>query len=128
MHAHALSPAPISAGNVVLVDVLPNLDPDQARAYLRGIESAVQLEWHWPFVENILGRLPELQHSAANLRVPVHAIGGSRGNFDARALERFLQLVPNASVRVIDGASHLVARDRPHELAAALLECLALPA
>lgn len=109
---------------VVLVDVLPTLDPERARVYLRGLESERGMRLHWPLNENILGRLDQLQRATAELRVPVHVISGSRGNTDPVAFKSFLQLVPHATLRVIDGAGHLVARDRPAELAAVLLDCL----
>jgi pimeloyl-ACP methyl ester carboxylesterase len=111
---------------VVLVDVVPNLDADRARTYLRGIEAKLQRRWHWPLNEDILGRVEELQRAAASLRVPVHLIRGSHGNLDPAALDHFLRLVPSATLSVVNGAGHLVARDRPHELARALLDFIEL--
>ena len=115
---------------VVLVDVLPNPDPDRTRTYLRGLEPRAQRQLHraltsWPLIEDILSRRDELLSATASLTVPLLVIRGSLGRIDSSAAERFTELVPSATFAVIPGAGHLVAHDCPNELADELLSFLA---
>ncbi len=110
---------------LVLVDVLP--DPELtafARVYLRGVEAKLGRELFWPLIEDILARGDDGQRMLAALRTPIGLVRGSHGNIAPPVVERFLQLAPSAMVRVVEGAGHLVARDRPYELALALVDIL----
>jgi pimeloyl-ACP methyl ester carboxylesterase len=78
--------------------------------------------WEWALIEDILSRPQELRRAAASLDVPVTLVrGGASPVFPARDVARFRMLVPEAAVHVVPGAGHLVARDRPDELATAIL-------
>jgi len=114
---------------LVLVDVQPDPDPVRTRRFLRGIESALapgrRTRWEWALIEDVLSRPHELREAAASLDVPVTLVrGGDSPVFHARDAARFRSSVPEAVVRVVPGAGHLVARDRPDDLATAVLDHL----
>jgi pimeloyl-ACP methyl ester carboxylesterase len=114
---------------LVLVDVVPDPDPAHARAFLRRLEvdgsPSRAPQWEWALVEDILSRSVELRQAAAALRVPVTLVHGTASEVfrDADA-QRFREVVGHMVLRDVEGAGHLVARDRPDELADALLEHL----
>jgi pimeloyl-ACP methyl ester carboxylesterase len=113
---------------VVLVDVQPDPDPAPTRRFLRDLESRAssrRAPWNWALIEDVLSRPQQLRDAAASLDVPVTLVrGGASPAFPDRDVARFTALVPEATVHVVPGAGHLVARDRPEELAAALLSHL----
>ena len=113
---------------VVLVDVQPDPDPAPTRRFLRDLESRAPSRrpaWNWALIEDVLSRPQQLRDAAASLDIPVTLVrGGASPAFPAHDVARFTTLVPGAAVHVVPGAGHLVARDRPEELAAALLEHL----
>ena len=93
---------------LVLVDVVPNPDPDLARSWL---DEQGLLGRYPEMVEDILASGPELRATAETLEaleVPVLLVRGGRSPLaDGDAL-------PTVTV---PGAGHLVARDAPAELA-----------
>jgi pimeloyl-ACP methyl ester carboxylesterase len=116
---------------VVLVDVVPDPNPVENGFYQRlesGGAAPTAPYRYLPLIEDILGRAEELRRAAAELRVPVCLVRGSAGYVDSAVVEGFVQLVPSATVRIVQGAGHLVARERPHELANVLLDILEQPA
>lgn len=110
---------------LVLIDVIPDPDPVRARRHL-GADERRSTDRRgrkppWSLIEDILGRGEELRDAAAALHAPVTSIRGtSSWAIDADDQQRFSLLVPQASLVTIDGSGHLVARDRPAELADAL--------
>ena len=103
---------------LVLVDVVPDPDPDRTRRFLAplGMDSS-------PLVEAILGRRDRLREIAAGLKLPVLAIrAGERLEHPDDDADRFARLLPHAAFATVAGAGHLVARDKPVELAALLAD------
>ncbi len=101
---------------LVLVDVIPDPDPDRTRRFLAplGMDQS-------PLVEDILGRRDRLREIAASLTLPVLAIrAGERTGYSDDDADRFARLVPHAAITTVAGAGHLVAKDKPIELAALL--------
>jgi pimeloyl-ACP methyl ester carboxylesterase len=114
---------------MVLVDVIPDPDPTRARRHLRAArrlpKSHHRPEPPWSLIEDVLCRSNELRNAAAAVRAPITLIRGtSSWAIDAEDQQRFSNLAPQASLVTIEGAGHLVARDRPDELAEALLDHL----
>jgi pimeloyl-ACP methyl ester carboxylesterase len=107
---------------VVLVDVIPNLDPSRVRSYLR--ELGHELADH-PIVDDVLGHLGELRAAMRGVEgVPILLVRGGRSPMTDADVKGFLQLVPGARVELVQRAGHLVARDAPSELATFLLALL----
>jgi pimeloyl-ACP methyl ester carboxylesterase len=105
---------------LVLVDVVPDPDPDRTRRFLAplGMDQS-------PLVEDILGRGDRLREIAASLTLPVSAIrAGERTEYSDDDADRFARLVPHAAITTVAGAGHLVAKDKPIELAALLASFL----
>ena len=101
---------------LVLVDIIPDPDPDRTRQFLAplGMDQS-------PLVEDILGRRDRLREIAASLTLPVLAIrAGERTGYSDDDADRFARLVPHAAFTTVAGAGHLVAKDKPIELAALL--------
>jgi pimeloyl-ACP methyl ester carboxylesterase len=74
-----------------------------------------------PLVEDILGRRDRLREIAASLTLPVLAVrAGERTGYSDDDADRFARLVPHAAIATVAGAGHLVAKDKPVELAALL--------
>ncbi|WP_410677043.1 alpha/beta fold hydrolase [Amycolatopsis sp. cmx-4-68] len=104
-----------SVAGLVLVDVVPELDPGRARRFLA---DGGLLEAHAELVDDILAQVPRLRQVMAQLDVPVLLVRGDSGSpvTDGDA-DRLLRVVPHAAVTRIRGAGHLVARDQPVALA-----------
>jgi pimeloyl-ACP methyl ester carboxylesterase len=101
---------------LVLVDVVPDPDPDRTRRFLAplGMDKS-------PLVEDILGRRERLQEIAASLKLPVLAIrAGERAEHPDSDADRFARLLPHAAITTVAGAGHLIAKEKPIELAALL--------
>jgi pimeloyl-ACP methyl ester carboxylesterase len=112
---------------LVLVDVTPDPDPVRARTHLHSIQGGSANNGRrrpsWAIIDDILERGEQLRDVAAALCAPVTSIRGtSSWAIDADDQQRFASVVPHASLVTIEGAGHLVARDRPAELADALLD------
>jgi pimeloyl-ACP methyl ester carboxylesterase len=110
---------------IVLVDVVPDPDPERSRRYLRRIESKSR-PWSWTLIEDILAQAGSLRDAASRSNVPIALVWGEHGRVADADRARFRALVPGALERRIAGAGHLVARDRPSQLAEVLLELLSL--
>lgn len=103
---------------VVLVDVVPTMDPTRVREFLSG---APDFGSYVEIVEDILARIPQLGQAAAVLDMPVLLVrAGERTPVADAYVDEFLRLVPHAAVHRIAGAGHLVAGECPGELAAVL--------
>jgi pimeloyl-ACP methyl ester carboxylesterase len=104
-----------SVAGLVLVDVVPDPDPARVRTFLDSDGRNMSRDF---LVDDILGRAESLRAAAESLNLPVLAVrAGSRGALPDEDEDRFLKLVPHASIVSIEGAGHLVARDKPIELA-----------
>jgi pimeloyl-ACP methyl ester carboxylesterase len=101
---------------LVLVDVVPDPDPDRTRRFLAplGMDQS-------PLVDDILGRRDRLREIAASLTLPILAIrAGERTGYLDDDADRFARLAPHAAIITVAGAGHLVAKEKPIELAALL--------
>lgn len=108
---------------LVLVDVVPDPDPDQTRRFLSPLGMA-----ETPLVADILGRAEGLRAIAARLSLPILAVrAGQRNGMDDSDAERFATLVPHARIVTVPDAGHLIAREKPAELAGLLAEFLTSP-
>ena len=112
---------------LVLIDVVPDPDPIRSRQHLGAIELGETTgraeTWDWTLIEDILRRADDLCRVAAALHGPVTLIRGSSSwALDADDQQRFSTIVPHAALVTIRGAGHLVAQDRPDELADAIFD------
>ncbi|HZZ47802.1 MAG TPA: alpha/beta hydrolase [Pseudonocardia sp.] len=105
---------------VVLVDVVPNLEPARACRFLR--EAGV-LDRHSDLVDDVLVQIPRLSHGLAAFDRPVLLVRGGPGSavVDEDVIG-LLRLAPHAEVAAIPAAGHLVARDQPAALARIIAE------
>ena len=115
--------APSIAG-LVLVDVVPDPDPERARAGLADILPPHSAKWS--LIDDILGRADELRAAARAVAQPTLLVRASE-SFSMRAEDtrRLRALLPQLEEVVIEQCGHLVAQERPQELSAALLAFLA---
>ncbi|KOV11672.1 hypothetical protein ADK60_34135 [Streptomyces sp. XY431] len=100
---------------LVLVDVVPCLDPSRVRRFLAagGLTGAYTL-----LVEDILGQVPRLRRITAELDLPVLLVHGDTGSsVTAEDIDQLLCLAPRTTVRSVRGAGHLIAREQPAALA-----------
>ena len=94
---------------LVLVDVVPDPDPDRTRRFLAplGMDQS-------PLVEDILGRRDRLRKIAASLTLPVLAIrAGERTGYSDDDADRFAKLVPHAAITVVAGAGTWLPKTTP---------------
>ena len=108
---------------VVLVDVMPELDPERARAYLRSLESD-RRSWNWALIEDIFTQAGALRDAVVRSTSPLALVSGEHGGVSEADRARLRALAPRLVERQVAGAGHLVARDRPDELADVLLDLL----
>lgn len=123
LQASARSTSAGRVAAVVLVDVVPDPDPERSRAYLRSIESQHH-RWNWGLVDDILAQAGALREAAARSTVAIALVRGEHGRVDEQDRARLRALVPSVVERLVAGAGHLVARDRPEQLADALIDVL----
>ncbi len=100
---------------LVLVDVVPCLEPSRVRRFLAagGLQGA-----HTELVENILGQVPRLRQATAELDLPVLLVHGDNGSsLTGEDIDQLLSLAPHTTVRPVHGAGHLIARHQPVALA-----------
>ncbi|MEV6877472.1 alpha/beta fold hydrolase [Amycolatopsis sp. NPDC051128] len=100
---------------LVLVDVVPGLDPGRVRRFLA---AGGLLDPHAGLVEDILARVPRLREVTARLGLPVLMVRGGDGSpVTDDDVDGLLRQAPHAAVTRIREAGHLIARDRPVALA-----------
>lgn len=105
---------------VILVDVVPCLNPPRVRHFLSALPATNPYS---PLVEDILTHVPHLEQITAALDLPIHLIHGDTGSALAKEdITRLLGLAPSATVRTIPNAGHLIAREQPAALAQAILD------
>jgi pimeloyl-ACP methyl ester carboxylesterase len=110
----------VKVAGLVLVDVVPNLEPDRVRRFLA---AGGLLDAHAALVDDILAHGPRLERVTSALELPVLLVrGGSGSPLTDDDADRLLRLTPHAAVTRIPGAGHLVARDRPVALADAIAD------
>jgi pimeloyl-ACP methyl ester carboxylesterase len=108
---------------LVLVDVVPCLNPDRVRGFL---SAGGLLGRFTEIVEDILTQVPRLEQITAELGLPFLLVHGDTGSsLTAEDIDRLTGLAPHAEVRLVPGAGHLIARDHPIALARALVEVAA---
>mgnify|MGYP003677486508 CR=1 FL=1 len=115
----ALENAGKHVAGLVLVDVTPAPNAARARAYLapRGGLGAS------PIVEDILARADMMTRRVSQLRLPIMLVcAGKPSPLHDDDREHFLSIAPHASIRTLDKAGHLIARDAPDDLADLIAE------
>lgn len=114
---------PAGVAGLVLVDVVPDPDPALTRAGLSRVLPPQAPQWC--LVDEILARAEALRAVAKAVTQPTLVVRAAdsfaMGAVDTR---RLLGLIPQAKEVVIPGCGHLVAQERPRELAALLLTFL----
>lgn len=103
---------------IVLVDVIPDPDPDRVRAFLRTTTPPLDQS---PLVDDILGQAEHLSKACAMVDVPLLLVVAGKGAITASDISRLNNRVDDFDFVRIPDASHLVARDQPDALADALL-------
>jgi pimeloyl-ACP methyl ester carboxylesterase len=100
---------------LVLVDVVPDFEPDRVRRYLatcEGVDADAEI------IDDIFAQLPRLRQSIEKVDLPILLVrGGGESPVTDEDVDGLLRPAPHATVTCIQGAGHLVARDRPVELA-----------
>ena len=108
---------------LVLVDVVPCMNPDRVRGFL---SAGGLLGRYSEVVEDILAQVPHLEQITAQLDMPVLLVHGDSGSsLIAEDIDRLASFAPQAEVRLVPGAGHLIARDQPTALARVLAEVTA---
>jgi pimeloyl-ACP methyl ester carboxylesterase len=100
---------------LVLVDVVPCLDPVRVRRFLAagGLDHA-----YTELVDDILAHVSWLRQITAELDLPILLVRGDHGSaVTDDDLDQLLSLAPSVTVRTAHGAGHLIARERPVTLA-----------
>jgi pimeloyl-ACP methyl ester carboxylesterase len=97
---------------VVLVDVVPDVDPARAREYLRTIERRGG-HLDWTFVEEILSCRSMLTEAASRVTAPMILIRGAHGLVREDDVVALRAARSALAVHTVAGAGHLVARDQP---------------
>lgn len=111
---------------LVLVDVVTHLDPVRVRTYLNSLRDGYG---ELPLVSDAINRREQLENSADALSaLPTLLVRGESSALSSEECRLFFEKVPHATTTDIQGAGHLVARDAPQALAAAILEYLGSPA
>ncbi|WP_306361997.1 alpha/beta fold hydrolase [Nocardia sp. CC227C] len=107
---------------LVLVDVVADVDPARARRFLA---DAGVLDGYTELVDDILAQLPRLRQLTAALDLPIRLVrAGTDTPLSDDDVTRFRDTAPHAAVTEVPQAGHLVARDQPAALAAAIAaEC-----
>ncbi|MER7849049.1 alpha/beta hydrolase [Kitasatospora sp. NPDC096077] len=104
---------------LVLVDVVPCLEPSRVRRFLAaaGLHGT-----RTELVEDILTQVPRLRQVTAELALPILLVHGDHGSsLTDEDIDRLLRLAPHTTVRPLQGAGHLIARDQPVALARAVI-------
>ena len=102
-----------ACAGLVLVDVGPAPDPVATRAYLATVGMS-----EMPLINDILSHRGTFTAIIKRLQLPILVVrAGDETRLRLSDIHDFLALAPHASVVEIPGASHLVARDKPDELA-----------
>jgi len=114
----ALADAAVEArvAGLVLVDVFPDPDPERTRRFLSplGMDTS-------PLVADILGRRDRLREITRGLCLPILAIrAGQRTGLADPDADRFRELAPHAQIVSVANSGHLIAKEKPDELAALL--------
>ncbi|MFI5586356.1 alpha/beta fold hydrolase [Amycolatopsis sp. NPDC051758] len=114
-----------AVSGVVLVDVVAQLDPVRVRHQLNQVRDGYG---DLPLVLDVLSRDPQLVAGTRGLTdLPTLLVCGELSALTEQDRRRFTDQVPHATVTTVPGASHLVARDAPAELARLLLDHLNSP-
>jgi pimeloyl-ACP methyl ester carboxylesterase len=103
---------------LVLVDVVPDLDPDRVRRFLaaNGV-----LDGHTAIVDDTLAQVPRFRRIVAESDVPLLLVRGGNGSaITDDDVDRLPRIAPHATVTCVPEAGHLVARDQPVALAEAI--------
>ncbi|GAA2810886.1 hypothetical protein GCM10010441_39410 [Kitasatospora paracochleata] len=104
---------------LVLVDVVPCLEPSRVRRFLASVSLSGA---HTELVEDILAQVPLLRQVTAELDLPVLLVHGDNGSsLTDDDIDQLLRLAPHTTVRPIQGAGHLIARHQPVALAQAII-------
>jgi len=106
------------AAGLVLVDVVPDPDPQRVRAFLNRSSGGLG---DLPLVTEILEHSEVLRAAARCLMLPVMLVRGEQSAMTDEEVERLRAAVPQLRVATVKGAGHLVARDAPQGLSAELL-------
>ncbi|MFC4375367.1 alpha/beta fold hydrolase [Nocardia halotolerans] len=100
---------------LVLVDAVSTMNPERVLEFLT---TTIDHSPYTELVEDLLARIPQLGRATDVLDVPILLIrADGKSPIDDDDVDRFVRLAPHTTVVPIEGARHLVARDRPEDLA-----------
>jgi pimeloyl-ACP methyl ester carboxylesterase len=108
---------------LMLVDVVPDPDPQRTRAWLEERQLGDRAEYSSELVEDILGRRQELLRIAAGLERPLALAWAGVSPVADDDVDRLRAANPRVTVHRVPAAGHLVARDAPDELARIIHDC-----
>ncbi|MFE3542700.1 alpha/beta fold hydrolase [Nocardia sp. NPDC059177] len=99
---------------LILVDAVPNSEPERVRAWLseRGL-----LDQYAELTEDILSSGPELHTAATASNLPILLVRAGRSPIDGADFDRFRAANRRITLTVLPEAGHLVAQEAPAELA-----------
>jgi pimeloyl-ACP methyl ester carboxylesterase len=108
---------------LVLVDVVPCLEPPRVRRFLAA--SSLN-DAYTDLVNDILAHVPQLRQITAELDLPILLIHGDNGSsITAEDIDELLRLSPETTIRTVHDAGHLIAREQPVPLAHAIITATA---
>ncbi|MEV0684852.1 alpha/beta hydrolase [Nocardia sp. NPDC050378] len=99
---------------LILVDVVPDPDPEMARTWLRDQGFGARLE---DLTDDILGSGPALLATISTVDLPILLVRGGRSFLADADVHRLRRANRHVTTAAIAEAGHLVARDAPEELA-----------
>ncbi|KAF0847025.1 alpha/beta fold hydrolase [Nocardia caishijiensis] len=99
---------------LILVDVVPDPDPEPTRTWLRDQGFGASLDH---LTDDILGSGPALLATISTVDLPVLLVRGGRSFLADDDVHRLCRANRRVTIAVIAEAGHLVARDAPEQLA-----------
>lgn len=103
------------AAMMAAVEDIASLPEDLVLQQFRAMEALARVAWN-PYFHD-----PKLERLLARVRAKTTVVWGAEDRFfSPRYGERYAAAIPNASLRIVEGAGHLVLLERPEEVTRSL--------